>query len=110
MILYNSKTNKKDKNMKKTVNFYDFRKEFEEMDKGDNFSYAGLEALFNYFEEYEAATSEEIELDVIAICCEFTEYASVDEYYGEDGYVIEDIEHDHEVIRIPNTDRFIVGY
>ena len=39
----------------------------------NNFSYEGLEQLFDYFESYEQDTNEEIELDVIAICCEYSE-------------------------------------
>ena len=37
----------------------------------DNFSYAGLKALYEYFIEM---GSEEMELDVIGICCEFCQY------------------------------------
>tara|TARA_R110000868_G_scaffold3166_1_gene21044 strand:+ start:692 stop:1018 length:327 start_codon:yes stop_codon:yes gene_type:complete len=58
--------------MKTTVSLYDFRREFEQC-RPDNFSYQGLGVLFEYFEEYENDTSEEIELDVIAMCCEFSE-------------------------------------
>lgn len=40
----------------------------------DNFTYEALKALFSYFEEYEEATGEDIELDVVAICCDWSEY------------------------------------
>ena len=40
----------------------------------DNFSYAALQLLFENFQEYEDDTGEEIELDPIAICCEYSEY------------------------------------
>ena len=43
----------------------------------DNFSRAALEALFAHFEEQERDQGEEFELDVIAICCDWTEYDSV---------------------------------
>ena len=43
------------------------------------FSDIGLTALFDYFTEYEDSTGEEMELDVIAICCEFSEYGDLDE-------------------------------
>ena len=42
----------------------------------DNFSRAALEALFAHFEEMERDQGEEMELDVIAICCDWTEYDS----------------------------------
>ena len=68
--------------MKNTINLYDFRDAFMQI-RPDNFSYEGLTALFDWFEEYEASTGEEIELDVIAICCDFTEStpAEIRQYY-----------------------------
>jgi hypothetical protein len=59
--------------MKTSINKYDFRDAFQKAGRGNNFSYEGLGVLFDYFEEYEESTGEEIELDVIAICCEFCE-------------------------------------
>ena len=58
--------------MKTTVNVYDFHREFE-LIRPNNFSRAGLNVLFDYFDEYEQESGEEMELDVIAICCDFTE-------------------------------------
>lgn len=51
----------------------DFIAAFRKMDPMDNFSYDGLVALYDWFEQYEEDTGERIELDVIAICCDFTE-------------------------------------
>jgi hypothetical protein len=45
------------------------------MGRGDNFSYEGLRALFDYLEQYEEETNTPIELDVIALCCEYNEDA-----------------------------------
>jgi hypothetical protein len=59
--------------MKKTIGLWDFQDAFQTMDRGENFSQEGLEILFDYLEQYEGDTGEEIELDVIAICCEYTE-------------------------------------
>ena len=58
--------------MKNTINLYDFRDAFMQI-RPDNFSYQGLEILFEWLEEYEESTGEEIDLDVIAICCEWSE-------------------------------------
>ena len=58
--------------MKNTVDFHDFKHSFERI-RPDNFSREGLEALWDYLEQYEDDTGEEIELDVIAICCDFSE-------------------------------------
>ena len=40
----------------------------------DNFSYEGKKALFEYLQEYEQSTDEQIEFDYIALCCEYSEY------------------------------------
>jgi hypothetical protein len=69
--------------MKTTVHFDDFRHAFNSI-RPDNFSREGLEQLFDYFEEYEKSTGEEIELDVIAICCDFSEdtFENIADQYG----------------------------
>jgi hypothetical protein len=59
--------------MKTTVSRYDFKRAFVDADRKENFSYEALGLLFDYFEDYEEQTGEEIELDVIAICCEYAE-------------------------------------
>ena len=59
--------------MKTSINKYDFCDAFKAAGRENNFSYDGLGVLFDYFEEYEEQTGQEIELDVVAICCEFNE-------------------------------------
>lgn len=52
----------------------------------DQFTVPGLDALFEYFTEFEASTGEDITLDVIAICCEYEQYDSIHQLnddYGE---------------------------
>lgn len=59
--------------MKTTVSRYDFERAFVDAGRKDQFSYEGLNALFDYLEDYEDSTGEEIELDVIALCCDYYE-------------------------------------
>ena len=59
--------------MKTTVSRYDFERAFVDTDRKENFSYEGLGLLFDYLEDYEEQTGEEIELDVIALCCDYNE-------------------------------------
>lgn len=59
--------------MKTTVSRYDFERAFADAGRKDQFSYEGLKALFEYLEDYEEQTGEEIELDVIALCCDYSE-------------------------------------
>jgi hypothetical protein len=54
--------------MKQTINLSQFRDEFNSI-RPNNFSYEGLETLFDYLEEMDP----DLELDVIALCCEFAE-------------------------------------
>ena len=68
--------------MKQTVNLHDFEQAFRSL-RPKSFSYEGLEALFNFLENLEEDTGSEIELDVIAICCDFTEYENIEEYLSE---------------------------
>jgi hypothetical protein len=58
--------------MKTYISQYDFRRAFQEC-RPDNFSYEGLKILFEYLEEYEMDIGEELELDVIGLCCDFSE-------------------------------------
>ena len=76
--------------MKTTVSSYDFERAFIDCNRENNFSYAGKKALFDYLEEYEEETGEEIELDVIALCCEYTEYENVEEFVKnyDDSYIV----------------------
>ena len=58
--------------MKTTVYFSEFCDYFNKI-RPDNFSYQGLRILFDYLEEVENSCGEESELDVIGLCCDFSE-------------------------------------
>ena len=72
--------------MIKTISIYDFRDAFKAAGRGEQFSYDGLEVIFDYIESYEQDAGEQVELDVIALCCEWAEddYKSVAESYSID--------------------------
>ena len=65
--------------MKQTIDFNDFRQAFERYGRDNQFSYEGFSALFDMLEQYEQDTDQEVELDVIALCCDFSEYDSLTE-------------------------------
>lgn len=50
-----------------------FKAAFADMGRQDNFSHAGLSALFDYLEGLSEDTGESVELDVIALCCDYSE-------------------------------------
>lgn len=62
--------------MHKRIYLSDFMEAFDDHGRNDQFPPAALETLFEFFEELEQDSGELIELDVIAICCTFTEYES----------------------------------
>ena len=65
------------------VNFSEFCDRFRDMNRDNAFTYEGKRALFDYLEEYEEDTGENVELDVIALCCDFTEYENLEELQGD---------------------------
>ena len=98
--------------MKQSINMYDFERAFKNFER-DNFSYDGLKALFEYLEEYEDSTGEEVELDVIALCCEYAEYDSLSEYnddYGTKYSEIDAIQDDTTLIKIDDNSFIIQQY
>lgn len=73
-----------------------FADAFRRMGREDQFSREALEALFNYLEEYEEETGFRVELDVIGLCCEFTEYSNAIEAAADYGFTSELESEDYE--------------
>ena len=71
------------------VNFDMFADAFRRMGHEDQFSREALEALFEYIENYEEDTGIRVELDVIGLCCEFTEYSTAVEAASDYGFTSE---------------------
>ena len=86
--------------MKTTFDFQDFRRSFERI-RPDNFSRQGLEVLWDYLEQYEEDCGTEIELDVIAICCDFSEdtWQNIADNYRIDLDDCEDEDEKEEAVR-----------
>lgn len=88
-----------------TIGSFDFIRAFEDYGRGDQFSREALFALFGYLEELEEDTGEDMELDVIGLCCDFTEYDSLEEFqeqYGDGYKCVDDIVDETLVIRLDN--------
>lgn len=97
--------------MKQTINFSMFCDAFAAAGRNNQFSYNGLVALFDYLEQYEDETGTELELDVVSLCCDFTEYKNLDEFqadYGEDYETMEAVEDETAVIYIFGGEGFII--
>ena len=94
--------------MKQTINEFDFKNEFKKI-RPNNFSYEGLSVLYNHLIQYEEDCDTELEFDPIAYCCEYTEFDSFEDV--KKNYDVEDLEHLEQntiVLKIPNTERFII--
>jgi hypothetical protein len=72
--------------MYRRINETDFIDAFRAYGRDNQFSYDGLCALFNYLEDFEKDTGEEIEPDVIELCCNFSEYNSALDCIVDMGY------------------------
>ena len=93
------------------IGFYEFREAFRLMGRENQFSYEGLYALYNELLSYEEMEGVEMELDVIAICCDYSEWENLKEFqdnYGDEYETMEDIEDRFTVISI-DDDRFITS-
>lgn len=82
--------------MKQTVTYNDFRDAFRAYDRLNKFSGDAMQALFDWLEEWEHETGEELQLDVIALCCDFNEstFSEVAQDYDID---ISDCDNDDDV-------------
>ena len=96
--------------MKNTVDFYQFSRWFEQ-NRPDNFSRVGLTCLFDYLEEFEESTGEQIEFDPIALCCEYSEYDNIAEFqldYNADDYPDMDSLYDYTQVIPVGAEGFII--
>jgi hypothetical protein len=82
--------------MYQTINKYDFTEAFKTMGRGEQFSYEGLQALFDYLEDYEESTGDAVELDVIAICCDYAEWDTAFDAAMEHGFTPDDADDKEE--------------
>ena len=75
--------------MKQTVSYHDFVAEFNRMGRGEQFSYSGLKALFEYLK---GAHYGNYDLDVITLCRVWKEYCDVVDINMDYGQDFEDME------------------
>jgi len=83
-------------NIVMNVNSSNFVDQFQKYNRMANFSYDALLLLFNYLEDLSEDLQEPIELDVIALCCDYTEsdYLSIAQDYMID---LTDAEEDEQM-------------
>lgn len=67
----------------------DLQNQFDAYNRGDQFSREGIRQLFTYLDEMAENDDRNIELDVIALCCEYTESTTAD-VLSDYGVTLED--------------------
>ena len=94
----------------KKVYFNDFLEEFKKYEREDSFSYEGKKALFEYLYELGDDIGQPIELEIIGLCGEFTEFENLEEfnnYYNLDLDYIDDI-NDYTIVIPIDEESFII--
>ena len=93
-----------------TITSYGFIDAFRSMGRADQFSHAGLEALYDWLEEYSEGTGEPYELDVVGLCCDFAEYDSLEDIQKDydDIDSLETLREHTEVLEFPGG--IIISY
>lgn len=80
--------------MKKTLTTYDIADALLSDDNA-SWSRSGALALAEYFEEYEESTGEELDLDVVAIRCDYSEHESLidwaEGYFADDAQMVSEL-------------------
>ncbi len=64
-----------------------------------DFSYEGAKALADYYEELEQSTGEEMEMDRVAIRCDWNEYDSAEEFLADYSNAVGDDEEEEPMER-----------
>lgn len=55
------------------------------MDRGDSFGYAGWRAIGDYLEQLSEDIGEDIDVDIVAICCDYNIAESVEDWWKDCG-------------------------
>ena len=66
--------------MKESVNIERFVARFDECGRSNNFSLSARYALFDHIEQMEEDIGSDIEFDVVALCCDYTELESLEDF------------------------------
>jgi hypothetical protein len=96
--------------MKQEINYEQFSDAFTMAGRNDNFSIAGRRALFDYLEQLEEDLGEDIELDVIALCCDFTESSIEDALANYSLETLEELQDNTQVIEVDDETIIYINY
>ena len=79
-------------------------------DDYNDISYEGANALFEYLEELEDSTGEELEFDSVAIRCDWAEYENLEAVLSEYDNIrtLKELQDNTTVILVEDSDRLII--
>jgi hypothetical protein len=66
-------------------NASDLEAMFKECGRENSFTRVGMETLFKHLEELSEGIGEDIKIDVIALCCDYSEYDDINDYNEQNG-------------------------
>lgn len=89
-----------------TLTKVDFVHLFNEYNRSDNFTIEGRVALYEYYNDLSDELGEDIETDIIAICCEWTEFKNFADAKKDLGFDADTID---ELIQHTNVIEFDGG-
>lgn len=89
------------------IDFGQFLDSFNDMDRKEDFSYHAKKELFDYYTQFEEETEEQIELDIIAICCDWGEY-TIEDIDREYLCTLEELRDKTLVLDVPEENTYLV--
>ena len=91
--------------VKRSISQSEFFDEFNNSQYKNNFSYEWLNALYDYYNDFE----EEIDFDIVAIACDWSEYSldDIQKYYWMD---LEELKDTTAVIDLDNDNFLIMDF
>lgn len=98
--------------MQQSITFSQFVDAFRSAGRYDQFGYQALRVLFDYLEQYEQDCDTTVELDVIALCCEYavaTWEDIADDYRIDLDGCDDDYEKEAAVMDYLNDNTFVCG-
>jgi len=89
------------------LSFTQFADQFRACNRHDQFSFDGLKALYEYLTELEESIGEEIELDVIALCCDYSEH-DAESLWNDYGQHIDGVDDQDDLYRYLEDNTVII--
>jgi hypothetical protein len=94
-----------------TVDKYMFVRQFEAYNRLEGYGVTALEHLFEYLDEFSDEIGEPIELDVIALCCDWHHYDTEEEALEEhDVSSLDELEDSTTIIRCDNGNVWVQAF